>query len=188
MAGSVAALVGDRPHRAGRLSFQPVTESEAHLESSLTDPELERLMEAHPALFNGELPQVFSHLPAGWYRIVDQLCDALEDELGPQAWRQFQPRQIKEKFGTLRFYYRFVSDDDPDDNDVEQAPAEVPRAPSDACRERVRALVSRANASSQETCQRCGEPGSPCNVDGYLSTLCDLHHQAAMARSDMSRK
>lgn len=59
--------------------------------------------------------------------------------------------QIKEKFGTLRFYY--------DGGD-------------DFCR----GVVSMAEAMSAVTCEVCAAPGKS-NDGGWIRTLCDIHHE-----------
>ena len=150
-----------------------------------TDPLVERLVRSHPALFFGALPQVFSHLPPGWYGIVDRLCSSLVDELGAQAGEHIRIVQIKEKFGTLRFYYCFLADEEEDasmDDVAQRARAAGMKRPSDACRASVRALVDAALAESEFVCQRCGASGSLRNVEGYLSTLCSEHHREATRR------
>ena len=155
------------------------------MDDDLTDPLVERLVRAHPALFVGALPRVFSHLPPGWYRIVDGLCSSLVGELGVQAAEYVRIVQIKEKFGTLRFYYRFLADEEEDastDEAARRADAAGEKEPSDACRARVRALVDAALVESETACQRCGASGSLRNVEGYLSTLCSEHHREATSR------
>ena len=39
----------------------------------------------------------------GWFELIFNLCEQLKDE-------NIEVTQIKEKFGTLRFYYNFESD------------------------------------------------------------------------------
>lgn len=55
------------------------------MDHDLIDPEVLRLVAAHPTLFGGAPPRVLSHLPAGWYAIADRLCTALEQQLGEDA-------------------------------------------------------------------------------------------------------
>jgi hypothetical protein len=57
--------------------------------------------------------------------------------------------QVKEKFGTLRFYLDTSLGDEID------------------------ALVAEAEAASGVTCEACGCPGSPRCRNGWYSTLCD---------------
>jgi hypothetical protein len=80
----------------------------------------------------------------GWHSIIGRLVDDLV-QLG---WNGVVD-QVKEKFGGLRFY-------------VEQT--------SDGIQER----ISIARIESYQTCEMCGEPGSP-RGGGSTKTLCDRH-------------
>lgn len=64
--------------------------------------------------------------------------------------------QVKEKFGTLRLYYRL-----PD-----TVPEEV--------KKEVREMVNRAEHESSVTCEVCGKPGE-LNMGGWVQTLCPEH-------------
>lgn len=91
----------------------------------------------------------------GWFQIIYDLSKKLEayiQELpfaGDGSETCFMPvaSQVKEKFGTLRFYL----------------------ANSDQTMEK---MISDANHLSSITCEECGSPGSLRN-DGWLHTLCD---------------
>lgn len=75
----------------------------------------------------------------------------LEDEprLVPDAVPQVTLDQVKEKFGTLRFYYTGGDD-------------------------YVRGLVSMAESMSAVTCEVCGKPGTS-NNSGWIRTVCEEH-------------
>ena len=92
---------------------------------------------------------------AGWYNILDQLCNNIQhyidwknrkEEIVPQVVAE----QVKEKFGTLRFYYRggdtYIS-----------------------------GLVSMAESMSGITCEECGTIGKQ-RTSGWIRTLCDEHY------------
>jgi hypothetical protein len=96
----------------------------------------------------------------GWYHIINQLCANIQHHID---WRnrkneldsnqpivpQVTVDQVKEKFGTLRFYY--TGGDDYIDG-----------------------LVSMAESMSGVTCEECGNPGSTVGR-GWLTTLCEKH-------------
>lgn len=137
---------------------------------------MDRLIAAHPLLFRGEEPAVFSFLPRGWYALVHKRCSDFETELGPQGCTAYKVRQVKEKLGTLRFYFRLNGDSDlyvdlMSGASVEQIvkPAAVDGA------DPIRALIHQAMAESERTCQRCGCPGSLRNLSGWLVTFCQQH-------------
>lgn len=67
----------------------------------------------------------------------------------PEAPHQVVASQIKEKFGTLSFYYNGGDD-------------------------YIRGLVSMAEGFSSRTCENCGNPGRRRGT-GWLYTACDMH-------------
>lgn len=80
----------------------------------------------------------------GWYSLIDELSSKLEP-LGIEAV------QVKEKFGTLRFY-------------INQGNEEVYR------------LIYNAEEKSGKTCEDCGNPGKT-RGKMWVKTLCDKHYE-----------
>lgn len=76
----------------------------------------------------------------------------------PEKIPQVVACQIKEKFGTLRFYY-------------------------DGGDEYIHGLVAMAESMSEVTCEKCGSPGKII-PGGWLKTLCDQHSQNDMVTLD----
>jgi len=149
-------------------------------DDDLIDPVVRRLVGAHPLLFRGRLPAVPSHLPEGWYAIVNDLCSLLESELGREGSNRVTVRQIKEKFGGLRFYLAYGTDGDEGDGlEVLVRPC---AAPSEAFKARMRSLIEAATRASEETCQWCGAAAAERDVDGYITTLCQEHYCEALRR------
>jgi hypothetical protein len=93
----------------------------------------------------------------GWFNIVRMLCRDIQAYLDwkPEV-QQVVVAQMKEKFGTLRFYY-------------------------DGGDEYIRGLVSMAETMSEITCEECGKPGQLRQAN-WLKTLCDEHHEQREAR------
>ena len=104
----------------------------------------------------------------GWYNILDQLCGNIQSHIDwsikNNAWdvekdskniRSIVPQivavQVKEKFGSLRFYY-----DGGDDY--------------------IRGLSVMAESMSMVTCETCGAPGT-LRGKGWMYTACDTHAQ-----------
>ena len=79
-----------------------------------------------------------------------------EDIIIPAKITQVTIAQVKEKFGTLRFYY-------------------------DGGDEYISGLVSLAESMSGVTCEECGAPGSH-RDGGWIRTLCDTHEAELQAR------
>jgi hypothetical protein len=92
----------------------------------------------------------------GWQQ--QWIDDALEDpepqcKIVPEACPQVVAIQVKEKFGTLRFYYR-------GGDDV------------------VSGIERMAESMSAVTCETCGAPGVT-RSGGWIQTLCDTHAEEA---------
>ena len=86
----------------------------------------------------------------GWYQLVDNLCNTIEQYLNdnPKV-EKVAILQVKEKFGTLRFFYSGGDDF-------------------------IRGLVCMAEIMSSKICEKCGTNQ---NVElisdtGWLTTLC----------------
>lgn len=74
---------------------------------------------------------------------------------------QVEAVQVKEKFGTLRFYYEGGD-------------------------EYIRGLVTMAEAMSAYTCEVCGAPGEA-RGGGWIRTLCDKHAEENRLRKTIER-
>jgi hypothetical protein len=90
----------------------------------------------------------------GWFPILNQLMGNIQhhidwankkEEVVPQVVLE----QVKEKFGTLRFYYTGGDD-------------------------YIRGLVSMAESMSGITCEECGKPGTSTS-GGWIKTACQEH-------------
>jgi hypothetical protein len=97
----------------------------------------------------------------GWFDLLWDLSCKLEplirawiDEHGPDGHPA--AAQVKEKFGTLRFYMTCATDEMYD-------------------------LIAAAERESATTCEDCGEPGKR-RSGGWILTLCDACHAAQEAR------
>lgn len=87
---------------------------------------------------------------AGWFPIIRDLSLKLEAIIAamPEEERtQYRAMQVKEKFGTLRFYMTTETDE-------------------------MQALIDEAEEASAVTCECCGQPGK-LRTQGWLFTLCD---------------
>jgi hypothetical protein len=90
----------------------------------------------------------------GWYNIINTLCANIQSHID---WKnknevvvpQVTVDQVKEKFGSLRFYY--TGGDDIIDG-----------------------MVRMAEGMSEVTCEECGKPGKS-QGNGWIRTLCEEH-------------
>lgn len=90
----------------------------------------------------------------GWYKLIARLFDDLAAIITPSRQR-LEVRQVKEKFGTLRFYWQ-------DSFDVDTSA-------------RISAAVDLAEFRSEVTCETCGGPGRLVCASGWLLTRCPDH-------------
>jgi hypothetical protein len=105
----------------------------------------------------------------GWYQIIDSLCANIQSHIdwqnenfakGYPRYEKLVPQvvatQVKEKFGTLRFYYN--GGDDVIDG-----------------------MVRMAESWSAVACEECGAPGTQ-NSRGWIKTLCETHRKERDSR------
>ena len=131
----------------------------------------------------------------GWYQLLRECCEAIvaryaEDGIGIDDI-DFVPVQIKEKFGTLRFYYGYT--DAPcgiaafDNLATGESIRFEPKAEGDLdeakvkLRKDIRAIVCAAEQKSKYTCEYCGEKGELRDDSDkgifWVKTLCNSCHE-----------
>jgi hypothetical protein len=99
----------------------------------------------------------------GWYNILDQLMGNIQNHIDwknrqTELVKQVTLDQVKEKFGTLRFYY--TGGDDVIDG-----------------------MVRMAESMSAVVCETCGAPGKR-RGGGWVRTLCNHHAEVANIYTD----
>ena len=100
------------------------------------NPKLEKtLFDQFPALYGGIGSTMYGfETEDGWYRLIWVLSERL-DALASESDRPYpQARQVKEKFGKLRFYASNLTD-------------------------AMRECIKQAEQASANTCELCGQPG-----------------------------
>ena len=145
----------------------------------MEEQKFEELAKSHPDLFQKTGDIEFS-IDDGWYDIIDVLCGMLsyrlENAKSRLKYAMEKPdakfiksiaelekdvadaleelptiAQVKEKFGTLRFY-------------VHGGTAEMHN------------YIDFAEAMTSRTCERCGNPGKS-RSGGWVKVLCNEHHR-----------
>ena len=139
----------------------------------------------------------------GWYGIIHDACQAVADsyeEAGMPV--DFVPAQIKEKFGTLRFYYGFEDapcgimaiDSLADGTSIRFSPGgENEDDEKKALRDRIREIIRAAEERSKYTCEICGSEEGKIRNDGEygiyrIQTLCDDCHSIRIRRVQEKRE
>jgi hypothetical protein len=88
----------------------------------------------------------------GWEPLIRKLSQEVEAiivAMPEKERKKFRVKQVKEKFGTLRFYMGVAHD-------------------------AIHAAIERAEQESAVTCEACGAAGKTRN-NGWISVLCDEH-------------
>lgn len=108
------------------------------------------LIVKYPKLF--QQPFYFEH-NSGWYWIIERLASYLDFQMKHNKMPKVVAEQVKEKFGTLRFYYSGGN-------------------------ELTRGAVNFAEYLSGIVCEYCGQiPAETQDFRGWLHTLCSLCSQ-----------
>ncbi|WP_070398423.1 hypothetical protein [Hydrogenophaga sp. PML113] len=99
-------------------------------------------------------PKIFEHRERlwcrdGWFDLIDALCSKLQ-EISDRTGSQVVARQVKEKFGGLRFY-------------VSKGTTEHADA------------IAEAEQASHHICEVCGQPGVVKVSAGYVQCRCPAH-------------
>lgn len=121
-----------------------------------------RMHEQFPLMFAGRYGGFATG--SGWWPMIETLCTNIQShidwnnnmaekypDMKYKSIKQVQVAQIKEKFGTLRFYYD-------GGNDI------------------IAGMVSMAESLSGQICEECGDKGER-RSGGWIRTLCDKHEE-----------
>ena len=146
-------------------------------------------MERFPILFqNKDKPMTETCMcwgiecPKGWYNILEQLCTELEysNMESVAKWGMaIVAEQVKEKFGTLRFYFDVRNVDSNGKIDNEHQNCKLNDVQSKIVSEHIymfaQHLINEAEHMTEETCADCGIPLTPYNkveTEGWISYIC----------------
>lgn len=113
----------------------------------------------------------------GWYPDFVRLCEEIDVLLGEDK-RQFRWLQLKEKWGTARYYYAMHRHQDHylDLQSPEGAVTIVSNSVSDdPVKIEIRRLVRAAQDDTSSICMVCGEMGELDRSEPYYVTLCAQH-------------
>lgn len=121
----------------------------------------ERLCSRYPRIFadrNGDMKKTAMcwgfECGDGWYEILDALCYSIQSHINSNPHHnipQVVAEQVKEKYGSLRFYVRGGND-------------------------YIRGMIHMTEVLSERTCEQCGAPGRM-RGRGWLYVACDQHTQ-----------
>lgn len=112
---------------------------------------LEDLQTKYPKAFNNKYGDFYFECRDGWADIIEPIVAELHafNEKQADEFSIMYPMQVKEKFGTLRFYCNGTTDE-------------------------VDELIRKAEKQSAVTCETCGKPGELI-ASSWLYTACPEH-------------
>lgn len=133
------------------------------------------LQRAYPRLFDKGSPLGVWY-PKGWDHTLHQLCGAIDALLDDGQTKLFRVDQVKEKFGTLRFYYSVAGQTKltvdvllPEQHlRAANSPKYRTGFPADAIDD----LIREAEAATRTACAKCGKPGV-LRTRGWHHVACD---------------
>ena len=142
----------------------------------------------------------------GWYQLLRECCEKIVARYAQDGIElkdiDFVPAQIKEKFGTLRFYYGYKDapcgiaafDNVATGESIRIEPESEDNAddPKSKLRQDIRAIVRSAEEKSCHTCEVCGAEGELRNDSKvgifWVKTLCDSCHENRVRRALEARE
>lgn len=104
----------------------------------------------------------------GWWLPLLEAFDIIEAIMVNEPEYRFNVRQIKEKFGGLRFYWSLEHVNAGGDEEVAEDAHRTELAYS------ISQLTQVAEDKCEKRCETCGEPGE-LRSSGWLKILCDKH-------------
>jgi hypothetical protein len=121
----------------------------------------------------------------GWLPLFERLCAEIDSVLGEER-RRFHWVQVKEKYGSARFYWQLGRYDRPIAVDIIGPEATVsvklpksrrrrPVESDETLMERIGEIVRAAEDETRNICIACGELGQVDDTGGYLLVLCPEH-------------
>ncbi|SCK54362.1 hypothetical protein VAR608DRAFT_5548 [Variovorax sp. HW608] len=148
---------------------------------------VEQLKSRYPYMF--DRPHIGFEFYRGWMPILVRACAEIDVALGENK-RVFHWRQIKEKWGSARFYYRLGSTSrvrmDVHEPGEGVAVLRGATRKGDALADRIDAIVDAAEEQTQTACIVCGARASLEDANGYYVTLCPMHSPEDIAGAVLS--
>lgn len=95
----------------------------------------------------------------GWYDLINMLCSQLQFDIDRNGYPQIEAVQVKEKFGTLRFYTTYADNDPVEDEERKCG--------------RQEGLITFAEMLSSKICCFCGTNQNIGSTKGWITYCCE---------------
>lgn len=112
----------------------------------------EEIISLYPEIFQENF---YFSIHSGWLDIVDNLCSNIVKRIKESDNSSVTVDQVKQKFGTLRFYVSIISDDEQFKKDIYK-------------------LISDAEVTTEKFCEFCGANAELNRNGRWWFTLCNL--------------
>lgn len=146
---------------------------------------LDELKARFPYQFEGK--NIGISVAKGWFPAFVQLCVEIDFLLGDDK-RNFHWTQVKEKFGSARYYWAMddrnsganlciIDGNGSTLSILHQVQADTVNPPSQLSRQ-IAELIDKASGATSTACIACGAPGTLDSSQGYVLVLCKEHSDA----------
>jgi hypothetical protein len=158
----------------------------------MNDANTQKLYADFPSLYRGATTKIRMHsgfgCGDGWFRLVYKLSADIEAEarklkLDPESAEWPMTLQVKEKFGTLKFYCEIERSID---MTLENAGTLMSFRPLPSI-ESIRELILKAEEDSATICEKCGQPGTM-HQGSYWHVACATCEAGYEAARKLKRK
>lgn len=151
---------------------------------------LKEIKALYPYQFGGK--HLDQSIAKGWLPEFAELCKNIDELLGENK-RGFHWVQLKEKFGSARYYWSIKGKRDSVRVDLispkklvsyETSPPGSKGQPQSLF-DLLTELISSAEARTRDHCIVCGAPGKIDQKEGYVLVLCDMHAKQRACGDDL---
>lgn len=151
---------------------------------------LKEIKQLYPYQFCGE--NIGLSIANGWLPQFAELCKSVDELLGENK-RGFHWVQLKEKFGSARYYWSIKGRHDSVRVDLISSKKVISLATSpsvsksqpQALFDQLSEMISAAEAKTHGHCIVCGAPGKVDQREGYVLVLCDKHAKQRAGGGDL---
>ncbi|MDD2881098.1 MAG: hypothetical protein PHQ58_11730 [Rhodoferax sp.] len=151
---------------------------------------LKEIKQLYPYQFKGK--NLGFSIANGWLPEFSELCKKIDSLLGENK-RGFHWIQLKEKFGSARYYWSIKGKQDSVRVDListkkvvsyETSPPSSKGQPQ-ALFDQISELIDAAEGKTRGHCIVCGAPGKIDQHEGYVLMLCDMHAKLQAGGGDL---
>ena len=112
----------------------------------------------------------------GWHDLIHSTCEKLE-LIRTTFNVTIEASQIKEKFGTLRFYFDAHANENEDKSNMDQEKWNL-------IYDVINDIIDSSERKSGYICEKCGKYGKTEVINGWYSTYCKAHYDETMTKKE----